>query len=144
MFNHADFWFAIDGIIPRCARARSSPADRLDFPEMQSDAYPVNAGYLIPANAAPEWQAGRYCFRSRLAGGLSTLGACSKVLLLNMQRLGPFASPAELQRGSQDPLSCTTQRGAADDKIDQRKGRLTTELGITQAFASRNTRPFCI
>jgi hypothetical protein len=50
MFNHADFWFAIDGIIPRCARAKSSRADRLDFPEIQSDAYPVNAVYSIPAN----------------------------------------------------------------------------------------------
>ena len=38
------------------------------------------------ANAAPEWQARSYSNRSRLAGGLSTLGACSKVSLLNRQR----------------------------------------------------------
>jgi hypothetical protein len=35
------------------------------------------AGYQAELNAAPEWQERSYRYRCRLAGGLSTLGACS-------------------------------------------------------------------
>ena len=47
--------------------------------------------WILRPNAAPEWQAISYCNRSRLVGGLSTPGACSKVSLLhNRQRLRTF------------------------------------------------------
>jgi len=48
-------------------------------------------------NAAPEWQARSYGYRSRLEGGLSTRGACSKVSHLNWQLLQAFASPSDLR-----------------------------------------------
>ena len=50
-----------------------------------------------PSNAAPEWQARSYCYRSRLYGGLSTPGACSKVSHLHRQRLQTYTAPAELK-----------------------------------------------
>jgi hypothetical protein len=49
-----------------------------------------------PPKVAPEWQQGSYRYLCRLAGGLSTLGACSKVSLLNRQRLWTFDSPERL------------------------------------------------
>jgi len=63
----------------------------------QNQQQPLVSGFLDTDNAGPEWQAECYCYRSRLDGGLSTPGACSKVSHLHRQRLRSFASPAELK-----------------------------------------------
>jgi hypothetical protein len=46
---------------------------------------------------APKWQAGIYCIRSRLYGGLSTPRACSKVSHLHRKHLRTNVALAKLK-----------------------------------------------